>query len=115
MSVTVVYPTGCVARYSCANYINWSSDSKLVCKLYKSDPTAGGEFVAAVPVGCIVSFQHPDQVQCFGTPPPMSINAALEIVAKSCQGLTSWQHGQQLAELKLKLRRFNARKRQWNP
>lgn len=113
MSVSVVLPTGVVSRYSCANWVKYVESSQILCKLYTRDPAQGGTFVAAVPAGSIVSFQHPDDVVHTGKAPAATLSAALEIVHASIERIENWSDRGKLADIKKRLTRFDARTRRF--
>jgi hypothetical protein len=115
MSITVINPNGVVVKYNYPDWIKWIHDDKnIMAKLYLGKPdTKEATFRAAVPPGCIVSFDHPDEVRHAGTPPPMTVDAAVGIVESAMPNIEGDRNGELLASMKSKLGQFDARKKEW--
>lgn len=108
--MTVRYSTGLATTYDRAGFIEWASSSSgyhilRVCK--------GGSLVVRVPGTATVEFIEADRVEHTGKVPPMTLDAAIGIVAAGIQDVQGYSLKIDLVTIKRKLRSFDARMRCW--
>ncbi len=107
--MTVMFPTGIRVTYNEANWIEWPQNGSWLLKT-KQD----GEVIAKIQptAGVLVEWRNP----CTVTAPPVATaKAALQFLvnALNATSITGWEEEVLLRELKLKLTRFDARKKVW--
>lgn len=110
--ITVMFPSGVRVTYNDLNYVFHGNDAETV--LADKNPAEGGtkQVFIQKSAGCLVEFVDP----CAVTAPPVStLKRALELVLAEVRrdGIADWEETRLLADLKLQLRRFDARKRVW--
>lgn len=108
--VTVTFPTGIRVTYNDVNYIQWW-DAYAGCYLREKKD---GPVIANVSLkgGAILEWRKP----CVITAPPVAtVKSALQLIVNELNRarITGWEEESLLKALKLKLARFDARKKVW--
>ena len=108
--VTVTFPTGIRVTYNDACHIMWWENYAGATLREKAD----GLVIAHVGLqgGAILEWRTPCEVTA---PPVATVKSALQLLVNELNRalITGWEEEQLLKELKLKLSRFDARKKVW--